>query len=249
MSCSCNAGQCTLRLHSWAAPQFRTPRQVNGSHHATRNSAFILDSDDHGAGTDHGSQQCSSITCTSGHMHSVVLQIVAGQGTTAVEILQQIPGGQVDVCIVPVGGGGLIGGIAAVLKAANPKCWVVGAQPSASDIMRQSVKAGWIVEAPSQDTLSDATAGGIEEGSITLQPCQQYVDQWVLVDEQEIADAMVSLMYHHSKLVEGAAACGIAAFRKLGQQMQGKQVVMVSCGGNVAVPVLQHVLATGNVWQ
>eukprot|EP00878_Enallax_costatus_P022502 GHUV01023874.1.p1 GENE.GHUV01023874.1~~GHUV01023874.1.p1 ORF type:complete len:186 (+),score=62.06 GHUV01023874.1:524-1081(+) len=176
-------------------------------------------------------------------------EIVAGQGTTAVEILQQIPGGQVDVCIVPVGGGGLIGGIAAVLKAANPKCWVVGAQPSASDIMRQSVKAGWIVEAPSQDTLSDATAGGIEEGSITLQPCQQYVDQWVLVDEQEIADAMVSLMYHHSKLVEGAAACGIAAFRKLGQQMQGKQVVMVSCGGNVAVPVLQHVLATGNVWQ
>lgn len=84
---------------------------------------------------------------------------MAGQGTVAVEVLQQMPGGDVDVCIVPVGGGGLIGGIAAVLKAANPECWVVGAQPAASDIMRQSVEAGHIVEGPSQDTLSDATAG------------------------------------------------------------------------------------------
>ena len=60
---------------------------------------------------------------------------------------------------------------------------------------------------------------------------------------------MVSLLFHHSKLVEGAAACGIAAFRKLGPQLQGKQVVMVCCGGNVAVPVLQHVLAIGKVWR
>lgn len=84
---------------------------------------------------------------------------MAGQGTIAVEVLQQMPDGQIDVCIVPVGGGGLIGGIAAVLKAANPGCWVVGAQPAASDIMRQSVEAGRVVDGPLQDTLSDATAG------------------------------------------------------------------------------------------
>jgi threonine dehydratase len=82
-----------------------------------------------------------------------------GQGSVAAEMLSQIPQGNVEVCIVPVGGGGLIGGIAAVLKAANPSCLVVGAQPAASDVMRQSVAAGCIVDAPSGDTLSDATAG------------------------------------------------------------------------------------------
>jgi threonine dehydratase len=87
-----------------------------------------------------------------------------GQGSVAVEILSQIPQGSVDVCIVPVGGGGLIGGIAAVLKAALPGCLVVAAQPAASDVMRQSVAAGCIVDVPSGDTLSDATAG--ESGKI-----------------------------------------------------------------------------------
>lgn len=66
-----------------------------------------------------------------------------------------------------------------------------------------------------------------------------------MVDEQEITDAMVSLLYHHSKLVEGAAGCGIAALKKLSERLQGKRVVVVCCGGNVAVPVLQKVLAEG----
>eukprot|EP00879_Flechtneria_rotunda_P021878 GHRR01023073.1.p1 GENE.GHRR01023073.1~~GHRR01023073.1.p1 ORF type:complete len:253 (+),score=120.28 GHRR01023073.1:93-851(+) len=89
-------------------------------------------------------------------------EVMAGQGTVAVELLEQLPDG-IDVCIVPVGGGGLIGGIAAVLKAADPACLVVGVQPAASAVMRQSVEAGRIVEAPSSGsllTLSDATAGG-----------------------------------------------------------------------------------------
>lgn len=86
-------------------------------------------------------------------------EVMTGQGTVAVEVLQQIPGGQVDVCVVPVGGGGLIGGIAALLKSACPGCWVVGAQPAASDVMRQSVEAGRIVDVASEETLSDATAG------------------------------------------------------------------------------------------
>lgn len=93
-------------------------------------------------------------------------------------------------------------------------------------------------------------AGGIEEGAITLQPCQQYVDTWLTVSEQEIADAVNSLLQHHSKLVEGAAGCGLAAFRQLAQagELRGKQVAVVCCGGNIAVPVLQSVLQTGAVW-
>lgn len=164
--------------------------------------------------------------------------------------------------------------------------------------MRQSVAAGHIVDAPSEDTLSDATAGvlflrvwlamgwaggvavssplqtvtqpftalrccvilspsnsqntgGIEQGAITLQPCVDYVDTWLTVAEAEIADAMVSLLHHHSKLVEGAAGCAVAAVRKLAGQgvlLTGRKVVVVCCGGNVAVPVLQRVLASGKVW-
>lgn len=73
-----------------------------------------------------------------------------------------------------------------------------------------------------------------------------YVDAFVTVTEQEIADAMVSLLHHHSKLVEGAAGCAVAAVRKLG--LAGKRVVCVCCGGNVSVAVLQQVLAVGQVW-
>lgn len=106
----------------------------------------------------HSTEKCAQHT-----MRSIVkihaMQVMAGQGTVAVEMLQQIPGGQIDVCIIPVGGGGLIGGIAAYLKSVCPGCWVVGAQPAASDIMRQSVEAGRIVDAASEETLSDATAG------------------------------------------------------------------------------------------
>jgi threonine dehydratase len=99
-------------------------------------------------------------------------------------------------------------------------------------------------------SLCSMPAGGIEDGAITLQPCQEYVDRWVTVSEQEIADAIVSLLQHHSKLVEGAAGCGLAAFRQLAQagELKGKQVAVVCCGGNIAVPVLQGVLQTGTVW-
>jgi threonine dehydratase len=93
-----------------------------------------------------------------------------------------------------------------------------------------------------------AVAGGIEEGAITLTPCMQYVDTWVAVSEQEIADAMVSLLHHHSKLVEGAAGCAVAACKQLGSSLSGKKVAVVCCGGNVALHVLQHALGEGVVW-
>jgi threonine dehydratase len=74
------------------------------------------------------------------------------------------------------------------------------------------------------------------------------VDQWVTVSEQEIADAIVSLLHHHSKLVEGAAGCAVAAVRKLGGQLAGKRVAAVCCGGNIALPVLKRVIDIGTVW-
>lgn len=93
-------------------------------------------------------------------------------------------------------------------------------------------------------------AGGIEEGAVTLEPCMRFVDEWVTVSEGEIADAVVSLLHHHSKLVEGAAGCGLAAFRRLADagRLADKRVVVVCCGGNVALPALRRMLDVGCVW-
>lgn len=170
------------------------------------------------------------------------LQVVAGQGTISLELLAELGPGRLDAVFVPVGGGGLIAGIAAVLKAASPAITIVGCQPAASDIMRQSVAAGAIVDAPSGDTLSDATAGGIEPGAITLVPCMQLVDEWVTVTEAEIGDALLGLLHHQSKLVEGSAACAIAALLKTKEQWAGKSVVVIACGGNIALSTLRKLI-------
>lgn len=90
-----------------------------------------------------------------------------------------------------------------------------------------------------------ARAGGIEEGAITLDPCMKYVDTWVTVSEDEIANAMKSLLHNEGKLVEGAAACAVAACRQLADQLCGKKVVVVCCGGNVALQDLEYVLKHG----
>ncbi|KAI8462928.1 MAG: tryptophan synthase beta subunit-like PLP-dependent enzyme [Monoraphidium minutum] len=208
-------------------------------------------------------------------------EIMAGQGTVAIEILEQLqeegedlrlntcssgggrsgggggsggggPGGAAEaaelVVYIPVGGGGLIGGMAAVLKAAlGSRVRVVGCQPAASDVMRQSVAAGRIVAAASGKTLSDATAGGIEEGAVTLEPCIAAVDEWVCVSEQEIADAVLSVLTAHSKLIEGAAGCAVAVFWRQRARLAGARAVVLCCGGNVSVEALQAVLARGRV--
>ncbi|GIL86557.1 hypothetical protein Vretimale_11572 [Volvox reticuliferus] len=140
--------------------------------------------------------------------------VMAGQGTIGLELLAACRRGQLDVVLVPVGGGGLIGGIASVLKAADPGIQVVGCQPTVSDVMARSVAAGTIVSelaGPHDgggDTLSDATAGGVEFGSATLQPCSDCVDEWVTVSEVEIAEALVELLEEQSKLVEGENRSG-----------------------------------------
>ena len=115
-------------------------------------------------------------------------QVIGGQGTVAVELLRQLE--HLDVILVPVGGGGLIGGIAAHLKARAPKVHVVGCQPAACRIMVDSVTAGRIVELASAPSLSDATVGLVEAGAITLPVCQACVDEWVVLDEPAIRAAL-----------------------------------------------------------
>jgi threonine dehydratase len=158
--------------------------------------------------------------------------VIAGQGTCGVEILEQLP--NVDVMFAAVGGGGLIGGIGAVLKAHNPNIRIYGCQPEASAVMAHSVEAGKILDLPSEATLSDGTAGGIEAGAITLPLNQAVVDEFVLVDEAQIAAAMRLYIDRESQTIEGAAGVAVAALLARKDQVAGLNVVVVVCGGNIA---------------
>jgi threonine dehydratase len=167
------------------------------------------------------------------------LDIVAGQGTIAVELRRQLTG--IDTVVVAVGGGGLVGGIAADLKAHHPQVRIVGAQPANSRVMMESVRAGHIVDIPSEPTLSDGTAGGVESDSVTFDLCRELVDQWIEVPEAEIALAMRHSVEVEHMLIEGAAAVALAAV--VGRRLAPRgRTVVVLCGANVSADRLKSVL-------
>jgi threonine dehydratase len=166
--------------------------------------------------------------------------VVAGQGTVAVELEHQLE--RVDSVLVPLGGGGLAAGMAAVLKTAGGDVEVVGCQPAASPVMAESVRAGRIVELASAPTLSDATAGGLEDGSITFDLCRSLVDRFVLLDEGEILATIRLLLERHRLLVEGAGALAVAAFRREPRRYAGRRVVLVLTGSSIGLDTLRAVL-------
>lgn len=167
-------------------------------------------------------------------------EVIAGQGSCGVEIARQLD--RVDAVFVAVGGGGLIGGVGAFLKSVNPKMQIVSCQPAASDVMTRSVRAGQILELPSEPTLSDGTAGGIEPGSITFDICRDVVDHYVVVTEDDIAAAMRDFIDSHHMLLEGAAGVAIAGFRQVAADYAGKNVVILVCGGNISRETLAKVI-------
>ena len=166
--------------------------------------------------------------------------VIAGQGTCGVEIAQQLP--DVDAIFIAVGGGGLISGVGSFLKSVNPSLTVVACQPAASAVMTESVKAGKILELPSEPTLSDGTAGGIEADAITFDICRDITDEFVTVSEDQIAEAMREFIDSHHMLPEGAAGVAIAGLLASGHKYQGKNVVVIVCGGNVSRDTLKKVI-------
>ncbi len=167
-------------------------------------------------------------------------QVIGGQGTVGLEIWRQLPG--VDAVFVAVGGGGLIAGIGACLKARRPDLRVVGCLPENAPVMYESVRSGRIVQLPYRPTLSDATAGALEEGAITFPLCRQLVDDYFLVSEPEILEAMRLLIRTHHLLVEGSAAVSLAAFSREAAAFRGRKVVLVMCGGNVDLETVERVV-------
>ena len=168
------------------------------------------------------------------------VKIVAGQGTVGVEIAEQIK--NVDSVLVPVGGGGLVSGIALYLKSINPDIEIIGCQPLNSPVMYESIKAGKIVEMESKPTLSDGTAGGIEKGAITFEICQKYVDDFILVTEEEIKNAIRLVVEKHHMIVEGAAALSVASYLKEKERFMGKKVVLVLSGCRLSSNTLKKIM-------
>jgi len=167
-------------------------------------------------------------------------EVVAGQGTIGLELNEQIPG--LDAVFAAVGGGGLISGIGAVMKRLNDKVRVVGCWPENSRVMYECLKAGKIIDVPESDTISDATTGGLEPGSITFELCARLIDDYVLVSEQEIREAMKVIGREEGWIIEGAAGVPVAAVIKQKEQLQGKKVAIILCGRNIDFEKYQNVI-------
>ena len=166
--------------------------------------------------------------------------VVAGQGSIGVEISEQIEGA--DAVFISIGGGGLISGVGAWLKHTWPDIEVIACSPAASCVMHSSLAAGEMLDLPSDPTLSDGTAGGVEPDTITFPTCQAVVDRSLLVSEPDIASAMRLIMETHHVLIEGAAGVAVAAWHQDRHRWAGKRVVILLCGANIGTATLATIL-------
>jgi threonine dehydratase len=165
--------------------------------------------------------------------------VVAGGGTIALEILDDLP--NASTLVVPAGGGGLIGGVAAAAHGVDPEIQIVGVQSEASPSLHAALIAGKLVHVEVKDSLADGLAGNVEAGSITFELLTRHVREVLLVSEQAIGEAMRWLLVHEHVLVEGSAAVGVAAL--LQHTLDGKgPLVIILTGRNVAAAVLSKLL-------
>jgi len=167
--------------------------------------------------------------------------VIAGQGTIAAEILDDWPA--CDAIVVPIGGGGLISGIGLWAKTMRPGLRLVGVQPSASPTMYAHLETGATQAMPIAPTLADGVAGNIERDSITWRMCRQLVDEVVLLDEEQIADAIRWAIEVPHLMLEGSAVLGIAALRAHLGDLAGRRVAVVVSGRNLDGSVLRRILA------
>ena len=167
--------------------------------------------------------------------------VVGGQGTCGLEISRQLP--DVEAAFFAVGGGGLCGGSGGWLKSFNPDIKVIGVSPENSPVMYESVKAGKIIEMQTFPTLADTCAGGLDLDSVTLEVLQKYVDEIILLTEDQITDAIRLLFEQHRLVAEGSAALSVGGFLKMKNSFKGKKVVLTICGRNIDLDRFRQIIA------
>ena len=163
--------------------------------------------------------------------------VIAGQGTLGLELMEDLP--QLRTVLVPMSGGGLISGTGIALKSADPSIRLIGVAMEKGAVMVESLRVGHLVELPEEPTLADGLAGAVPlDNRYTFRLCQQYVDEAVLVSEEEIAQAMAFALAEHHLVVEGSGAVGIAALmHEKVAHLEGPVVIVLS-GANVDLPLL-----------
>jgi threonine dehydratase len=170
--------------------------------------------------------------------------VIAGQGTLGIEILEQQP--DIEAIVAPIGGGGLIGGIACAAKAIKPEIKVFGVQPSRLPSMKAAIEQGSPVTLKAASTIADGIAVR-RAGDRTFPLVQKYVDDIVTVEEEEIANAILLLLEREKTLAEGAGAASIAAMLNHKLPLEGKRVAVLVCGGNIDVTLLARIIERGLV--
>jgi threonine dehydratase len=168
------------------------------------------------------------------------INIISGQGTIALEIYKELE--NVNIIIVPIGGGGLISGIAFAAKSLNPNIKIIGVQTKGASTMYESWKAGKIVKVEEFNTLAEGLLGGLESDAITFEIILKYVDEIVLVDEESIKKAINLLWKIEGQIVEGAGATVVAYILEAKKKLRNKNVVAVISGGNIESSLLDRLL-------
>lgn len=166
-------------------------------------------------------------------------EVIAGQGTIGVELEKQLS--DIDTVIVAVGGGGLISGIGGYLKGIRPEIKIVGASPANSPALFDEVMGTDPEHRVNATTISDGTGGSIEAGSVTIDLARAIVDEWILVEEKEILQAMRDLFENCRQVTEGAGAVALAGYLKERKRFMGERTVCVVCGGNIEMETFKKI--------
>jgi threonine dehydratase len=168
--------------------------------------------------------------------------VIAGQGTLGLELLGQVP--DIDIVIVPIGGGGLISGMGCALKEINPRIQVIGVQTSRLPSMKTALETGYPVTLPVASTLADGIAVR-RAGELTLPMVRKYVDEIVTVEEEEIASAILLLLEREKTVAEGAGAAAAAVILHRKIHCTGKRIAVIISGGNIDVSMLSRIIERG----
>lgn len=171
-------------------------------------------------------------------------EVIAGQGTLGLEMLEDLP--EADVIIVPAGGGGLLAGVSAAVKQKNPKTKVIGVQAEGADAIARSFRAGKLVTTESASTIADGIAVKVP-GDISVGIINEYADDVVTVSDTQIAEAILLLMERNKQIVEPAGATPLAAVLAGKVDIKGKKAVCLMSGGNIDVSFIQSIIEQGLV--